>query len=343
MNDEPTAIAPGMKDRKTGLVVFGIFGILLGALCALAVLMMLLGQLIQPQGPSTPPINASSMIAGVLFYILLAVWFIWLGIGSIRARRWARALLLISSWGWLISGICGLVFMVLIMPGMWDQMAKDRQMPPEAVAVFKFVMIGFMAIFYIVIPGAWSLFYGSKHVKATCEWRDQQVRWTDKCPLPVLALSLLSGVYAVCMPAMGLYGWAIPFFGTVLNGAAGALVALTGACLLGYLAWGLYRLRVAAWWCAVCLVTLGGISTSLTFSRVNLMDLYAKMGFSAQQLEMMKQLLSPQFQAGIKLGSGLGVVVALAYLLFVRRYFTLPAASPNKRSTLDGQTPATDL
>jgi len=42
-------------------------------------------------------------IISILFYALLAVLFVWLGIGSIMARRWARALVLVSSWFWLVG------------------------------------------------------------------------------------------------------------------------------------------------------------------------------------------------------------------------------------------------
>jgi hypothetical protein len=177
------------KDRKTGLVVFGILQIILGGLCALIVPFMVIGMIASAArgDSSAPPINTSMMIPGILFYVLVAVWFIWMGIGSIKARRWARALILVSSWLWLICGICGLVFMLLLMPQMYDRMGQSGQMPPEMAAVMKYVMMGFMTVFYVIIPAVLVLFYGSKNVKATCEFRDSQVRWTDKCPLPVLA------------------------------------------------------------------------------------------------------------------------------------------------------------
>ncbi len=40
---EENAQTPDFKDRKTGLVIFGILQILLGALCALMVPLMILG------------------------------------------------------------------------------------------------------------------------------------------------------------------------------------------------------------------------------------------------------------------------------------------------------------
>jgi hypothetical protein len=328
-NGGNTAADSDFKDRKTGLVVFGVLEIAFGALCALMAPLMLLSRVASStlaEGAASS-VSAGAMVPSLLFYTLLAVWFIWMGIGSIQARRWARALLLVSSWIWLISGLMGLVFMLVFMPDLYEQMARSGQIPRQVVAVMKVAMIVFMTVFYIIIPGALVLFYGSRHTKATCERRDPQVRWTDKCPLPVLAVSLISGCWAACMPLMGFYGWAMPFFGVILTGIAGAGVVLVGSLLLGTVAWGLYRLSVNAWRCAVLLIMAWGVSAGITFSRVSLMEFYEKMQFSARQLEMMKQLSLPQ-ERWMLLSCGLWIVIALAYLLYIRKYFTPAAEQP---------------
>lgn len=329
-NEEKSAGSSDIKDRKTGLVVFGIFEILLGAFCALMV-PMILGMLVLAtlkKGAASSVSAGTMMIPGLLFYALLAVWFIWMGIGSIQARRWARALVLVTSWLWIINGMIGLVFMLVFLPDIYNQMGKSGQMPMQVVAIIKYVTIGFMLVFYIIMPGAFVLFYGSKHVKATCERRDPQVRWTDRCPLPVLAVSLISGFWAVSMLLMGFYGWTIPFFGSILSGVAGAAVAFVSMLLLGYVAWGTYRLNVTAWWCAVLLTIFWGVSAGITFSRVSLMEFYTKMNFPAQQLDIMKQLTLPQ-TSWIVLFCGIWVIVILGYLLYTRRYFAHPSEQQN--------------
>ena len=122
INDNKTASGPDFKDRTTGLIVFGILEIIFGAFCALMVPLMIFGMFVSAglHKGSTPPVGASMMIPGILFYVLIAVWSIWMGIGSIKARRWARALLLVTSWLWLISGMVGLVFMLVLLPNMYD-------------------------------------------------------------------------------------------------------------------------------------------------------------------------------------------------------------------------------
>jgi len=321
---EETLQSSDFKDRKTGLVVFGILQVIFGGFCALMVPLMIFGMIVSTflDKSAAAPMRPTMMIPAVLFYTLIAVWFICMGIGSIKARRWARALVLVSSWLWLISGIIGLIFMLLLMPGMYEKMGESGQMPPGVARIMKYVMIGFMTVFYVIIPAVLVLFYGSKNVKATCELRDTKVRWTDKCPLPVLALSFIFGFWAVSMPLTVFYGFAIPFFGSILTGLSGAGVVLLVTLLAGYVAWGTYRLSINAWWCAVLLITAWALSTAITFSRVSILDLYEKMNFSEQQLDIIKQFsISQDYMV---LFFGLWAVGLLGYLLYTRRYFVPP-------------------
>jgi hypothetical protein len=320
---EETMQSSDFKDRKAGLIVFGILQIILGGFCALMLPFTVMGMIASAafRDSSAPPMNIRMMIPGLFLYVLASVWFIWMGIGSIKARRWARALILVSSWLWLISGIGGLIFILLLMPNMYDQMGQNGQMPPMEVAIAKSVMIGVMTVIYVIIPGVLVLFYGSKNVKATCEFRDSKVRWTDKCPLPVLAASLLFGVWAVSMLFCGGCGWPMPFFGFIASGIKGTAVVLVVMLLYGYIAIGLYKLSIKAWWCAVLFTILMALSTVITFSRVNLMDLYQKMNFSQQMFDFIKQNCMPNTSTMV-LSSSLWFIGVLVYLLYTKKYFT---------------------
>ena len=208
------------------------------------------------------------------------------------------------------------------MPDMYDRMGESERIPPELARIMKYVMTAFMTVLYVIIPAVLVLFYGSKNVKATCEFRDSRVRWTDKCPLPVLALSLIFGFWAVSMPFTLFYGSAIPFFGFILTGLSGAWVVLLVMLLAGYVAWGTYRLSINAWWCAVLVITAWALSTAITFSRVSILDFYEKMNFPQQQLDIIEQYsISQDYMV---LYFGLWAVGLLGYLLYTRRYFVPP-------------------
>ena len=208
------------------------------------------------------------------------------------------------------------------MPDMYEKMGESGQMPEVVARIMTYVMAGVMTVFYVIIPAALVLFYGSKNVKATCEFRDPRVRWTDKCPLPVLALSLIFGFWAVSMPFTLVYRYAMPFFGFILTGLSGAGVVLLVMLLAGYVAWGTYRLSINAWWCAVLVITAWALSTAITFSRVSILDFYEKMNFPQQQLDIIEQYsISQDYMV---LYFGLWAVGLLGYLLYTRRYFVPP-------------------
>ena len=315
---------PDFKDRKTGLVIFGILQILLGALCAALVPLMIFAVVISHalavDNASAPPPNPMMMLPSILIYALMAAWFITMGVGSLKARRWARALILVSSWFWLICGICGLTFFLLFMPGMFDSMPEtDGEVPQGLFLVIKCIMAVFMTIIYILIPGSLVLFYRSRHVKATCHARDPQPRWTDKCPLPVLALSMLFTLWAVSMLTMSATGWTLPFFGTILTGFPGAAVALTLIVCLAFLARGTYKLCINAWWCAFLLTIAWATSMAVTFSRMSIWDFYEKINFPEEQLKTMRQIMP--HNTTMILMFALSFAAFFAYLLYTKKFF----------------------
>ena len=206
-----------------GLIVFGILTILLGCLCGLLILMMLAGQAMAAKttGASAP---FSTLLPVLFLYGALAVALAWLGVGSILARRWARALL-------------SHFFLELAHPGAVDRdaygvpdaqdlanvssnMTANHQAMPAS--MFVGVMIGmflFYGVFFVILPAVWTFFYNSRHVKATCETRDPVTRWTNACPLPVLGLCLWLLSSVPMMLVMPLTGHVVmPFFGMFLTG-----------------------------------------------------------------------------------------------------------------------------
>jgi len=326
--DEEAIKSPQFKDRKGGLVFFGIIHLLLGGLCVLMTLVMILGVIVSTsvENATSSPMEFWMMTPAILFYVLLAVWFIWMGVGSIKARRWARALVLISSWFWLISGVTGIIFMLVFMPDMYAKMGESGQVPQNVVSAMKIVMSSIMVVFLFVIPGVFVLFYGSKNVKATCEFRDSNIRWTDKCPLPVLGLTLLLS-YSALFAFWGSFGCykGIPFFGIIISGNLGTVMYLSISILLGFLARGVYHLKLKSFWGSVALFLLGGISTFVTSYNVNIFEFYKCMDISPQSMELMKTLDLPS-NFHMALYSGLWFAVIVGYILYTKKYFTdLPA------------------
>jgi hypothetical protein len=235
------------RNRRTGLLLFGIFEIILGAICALFIPLILFARMVARQQvyASQPPPPLAPAIA---IYGLLAVALIWLGVGSILARRWARALLLCASAVALCVGVIAGVLGAFMMPQIWSAMAQSGQpaIPPAAFIVVKVITAIVMLVIYIIIPGGLFLFYRSSHVKRTCEMLDPVDRWTDRCPLPVLALCLVSAFGGAMMLGMMAAIKAFPLFGLFVSGGWCTALMLVLAGLQFFLAAGLYRLQIRA-------------------------------------------------------------------------------------------------
>ena len=314
------------KDRKTGLVIFGIFHIIIGFFCALGIPLMIFGMMVAStlDKSTSPPVSGGQMILVVSLYLLLAVWFVWMGIGSILARKWARALILITSWLWLICGVIGFIAILLFMPALFSTPAAGEEIPREAAVIAQAMVMVFSVFVFIVMPGAFVLFYGSRHVKATCEQKDPRKRWTDKAPLPVITLSSILGCMAISMPLMGFYRWTTHFFGVVLSGIPGAAIVLMYAILFAYAAWGTYKLQVNAWWCGFLSTFALAVSMVITFSRVSLGEFYEKMGVPQERLEIIQRFDLFHDPRVLILG-GLGIIGFLGFMIYTKRYFKASA------------------
>lgn len=278
--------APVMKDRRTGLVVFGILELLLAGLCLMEVGFMGLVLVFRDALPqaSRSQFTAGMILPTMLFYLALGISFVLLGVGSIRCRRWARSLVHILSAGWLAIGVPVTLFLAFTMPRIMAAVPAQPGMGTDARRGVIFVATAAVTVLFgllfVVIPGALFLFYRSPHVKATCEARDPHLRWTDTCPAPVLGLALLlgtTGVYGLLtVPTYRTF----PLFGIPVEGfPAQAMLALLfgNSIVLGRF---IYRMRAWAFWTSVVLSALWVLSGLLSFQRLGLEGLMKLSGQS---------------------------------------------------------------
>lgn len=314
---EPSSppISVEYKDQRPGLVAFGIVEIVLGGLCALMALLVVVAVVLESR--TGVGLEWRAAVPGVAAYAALSVILAWLGIGSILCRRWARALLLIVSWSVLLAGVIMMCFLVIFVRAL----AIGRGADSQAVLVVLAVVEILMAIFTVVLPGAMVIFYQRRHVKATCEARDPVVRWTDACPLPVLATSLWFGVGALWILAMPLmYGSVVPLFGVLVSGTKATMMILAGSALWIYLAWATYRLKIAGWWTALVAFALFSVSATITFLRVDVMEIYRRLGYPEEQIAQIQSL--GVFTSKTAMWWTIAFfLLFLMYLLWIKKYF----------------------
>lgn len=316
---------PAFKDRSGGLTAFGILTIVLGCLAGLMALLMVAATALSAAVPNAPPQSLSTVLMVMCIYGGLAVALIWLGIGSIKARRWARALILIFSWTWLVMGIFMVFFMGFLMPkAMLNTPGVNGQpaLPPGSIAVMTVFLELFFGFFFVVLPIIWIFFYANHHTRATVEMRDPVRRWTDACPLPVLGLSLwllFSALTTLFLPV--LYHGVAPFFGVFLSGLPGSLVYLVMAAVWAYCAWRLYKMDIRAWWIVLIAMTLYGASSLMTFARHDIVEMYQLMGYRQAQIDQIRR--SGLFEGNSMMWMMLVFFVPfLGYIVYVKQYFT---------------------
>lgn len=317
------------KDRSTGLLAFGVLEIILGLISGLLVPFTAVTTLMSPQ-----PMPAWAIVPGLAMYGLAAVVGIWLGIGSIQARRWARALVLALAWPWLVFGVVATIATWGMLPTMYAQLARDSRLPQVAVVIMLVVAGTFTALFYIVLPAGFVAFYQSRHVKATCERKDTKPRWTDRCPQPVLTLAVMFAFGAYSLFWSAVCGGMVLMFGQFLHGWPGAAICLGIALVCGLVAWGAYRQRMLAWWAALVLALLAGASAAMSRSADRLTEMYQQMGFSGDQLASMKQVAGTVQQFGGPAAILFGLLF-VGYLFAIRQYF-VAAASDTKSAEVAG-------
>src|SRR5437867_1413794 len=166
------------KDRRTSLIVAGIFLLLLGGLSACFGALTPIGMFFAstvPPVPATRPVGAGAsgpavtvgatpfpmdfrtIAAAVMVYLGIAGVLIWAGVGAVRVRRWARPVTLVFAGMWLAMGAVGLVYWLLAAPSLQQAMVANS--PPGSArppaAVYSAIAWGtgtFMALLMIVLP-----------------------------------------------------------------------------------------------------------------------------------------------------------------------------------------------
>jgi hypothetical protein len=328
-----TEISPALptyKDRYAGLVAFGIVQIVLGGFTALMIPLLLFSQHVMAQ-QQPGSVYGPSLALVMAMYGTLALVLVCVGIGSIKARRWARALTLVGAWSLLIMGVFMFAGEAFMLPRLFAAAAPSGNAMPQAAMVAVMVTtLLVMGVVFVALPAVFAWFYGSRHVKATCEARTPKTSWTDGCPLPLLALCLWMALGTVSFFIMALAGMAVlPVFGQLIAGPVATIVSLLLGAAWAWAAWAIYRRRLAAWWFIVGMMTVFGVSCVITFLRVDPLEIYRVMHYPEPQIEQIRRfgMMTGPMMAWSTAGGG---VLWLGFLLWVRRYFkpVLPPPTP---------------
>jgi len=308
------------RDRRGGLVGFGILQIVIGLICALFVLVLAAALELTSRRGIAPPANIAPAF---VIYGAAAFYFITVGTGSIRTRRWARAMSVAFSASWLAVGIA-----IVLSSFIFLKRTLVFVRPSETMLVVS-LTAAILIIAFIVLPLALFLFYRREDVRQTCEAADPVIRWTDRVPWPVLAIATLLGFMSFATLA-NVGAPVVPFFGMALTGASAALTMLTMSGLFGFLTVQWIVMRKSAWWTTLMLHIIGALVAMATLVSGDVGEVYAKMNVPREQIQAM-QLDTLGRSPALWIVMLLVWTAYLLVLLRTRHYFDTPA--PRTRAT----------
>ena len=315
-------------DCRVGLILFGLAEVGLGFLCFCMLALSAWASTLVPA--HNPDQHFSFFLYLALLYAATGGTLVTLGVGSGLCRRWARALNLILSWYSLLIGLASTVMMGFFLPRISE--FQPTPLDHGTLAIVTTCTLVFMGFFMVALPLAGVLFYGNKNVRATCEERDPQVRWTDRCPLPVLAASVTLVVKSLLI----LFGAILThgvmfFFGRLVSGSEGMFFAL---CICGvwfYAARGLYAMKESAWWILMLTMATWVVCNAIGLSSSDLQEMHRLMGYSAEQVTHL-QRYSFLSNGTLSLWSVGYLAPWFGYLVYIKRYLHKP--SPFARQEL---------
>lgn len=314
------------KDRSAGLIVFGAIEIAIGAFCALLIPLALAVTLAARSVSGLDmAVDVRMLAPSLAVYAVIAASFIWLGVGSIRARRWAAAVMLSLSWLWLITGALAMVAFWLLMPRLQD-LAGVSELPGGTMTVALATTSLLLGLIYVLLPLAFVLFYRSPHVAATCRARDPGPSWVDGCPPAIISLVVVYGLCAASLLVVPVYGFPFPLFGVVLDGWSGAASWLLVLALLICLMLGTARREPRAWAVAMAASLLAAASSVVTAAVVPWSQWLGRLATAGQPPELAAILGEPS--RGVMVLGSLAVWGSwIVYLAFARRVVRGPDAA----------------
>lgn len=303
------------RDRSTGLVVFGALDVLLGIFCfSLAMLLLVVSS------DGLHGMRPSFYWMAMAFLFGSTAWYIVLGLGSIKARRWARALLVVGAWVAVFFGTLALALVLYILPEVYEVLADSGSIPPPLVLGLLYFSVFVLLFLQVIFPLMAIAFYGLESVRTTCERRHPEPSWTDRCSLPLLVMGFISTLGCLSVFAGAATRYTVFLFGHVVSGWPGMLVLAGLSLACGYAGWGAFTRKMHAWWGAYALILITCSSLMLTFAELDLPVLYAHLGYSPERIEQQQKFLSLS-PATLTFISCIWGIMASIYLVWVRDCF----------------------
>ena len=249
-----------------------------------------------------------AVLAGQIFGLYLVAFVsIPLGYGHLHLRSWAHKLTLAALWSWIILGLPCIALVMLIFIGYKD--------PTDTGAL----IFGALTLFaYPVLPFLVVLFYRSSNTQALFEKPVDRHTWIEATPSPVLILGSVTTFFVFSFHIPLFLNGVVPFGCGFLSGLTGYGLASSGILVLAFVALGLFRQRLWAWYGGVIIFFSMAVNSTIAFLCSGSVAFLHALG--ARDLDVSQvELQFPSVHIAVLLC--LPMVSTLLTMLFSRRHF----------------------
>ena len=328
---QPVSSAP-YRDRSGLLIFFGIVELLLAVVCLLLgtlCLAFVAGAL--PGAAAAPQTQTMAMWMNVLVYFAAGAFLVTMGIGTIRAKRWARALMLLTSWPVFATFLLGGIALALVTPKIIAALPKEPGKPDVGPVVWVFLTVLYLVL--TAIPLSFILFYSGRNVRATFAARDPGRSWVDGRPLPIVGFAGALALYGQ-FSLLGLARQSFGVFGVLLKGGPAVVAMVLNGLLCLWLAWQIFRMTRNGWWANLAYAILLHLSGWVTFRVVGMERMVEAAGVQAAEAQKAGVLeFAGQFATWIMPAS---LILWVLTLLWLRRFYPPGTFTPPRTTDSPG-------
>jgi hypothetical protein len=298
-----------------GFKLHGALLIGVGMCCVLNLLAMMPASSRIASELGLPPGDFRWMLDQLIVQSASALWLVTLGLGVFRGRRWACDLALATCFLWLAMGVLQTFEFVERLPQYVASVlaagGASANVTEDAIAFSSFLSFASGAV---LLPAVLVWFFSGNPLRSRVESSEPPVL---DAPLPVVVLGLYLLFSALQIPPALAFNGALPVFNTIVTGAPGMCLAVGLTLSLTLAGVGVLQNRIQAWHVAVGLLALLACSTTISAEFVDGQRFAETMGIN-WVLENGKPVFWTVLHSK---WTAAGLVAALAYAIFVRRFF----------------------
>jgi len=249
----------------------------------------------------------------VIAYYLIAVLFIILGYGHLKLREWARSLSVAVLWAWMVIGAP----LTLVLIFMFSVKS------PSIILMVIAILLVYPAIPLLII---W--FYRTKNVLLTFNKIKNNVNQNNnnlvnKIPIIVKTITVLFIFFIIVFHIHFLFNGFFPLFGKLLSGLNGFILIDIFIFLIGFLIWGLLRLKSWSWYGSIAYLIFLILSTGIALYKQNIKGLLSVMAFAPKEMEIINNITLKDWQISmiIEMSVIVPLIITMMLLAISKRYF----------------------